>query len=612
MKKHVFLPALLLILCFAFVSCDPSPGGGSVPSDPIKDSIIEDLSKLESGSKIEIGGIGPETAINLSDFSLGDRIYIEVQQKDKGFSKNIISDSLFEREDGTLIPIPGQNGNVELTGSDLGIESNGTIIIRHFPMDNDFEIRKGEDAYKDKTNILAEELYYVDFIDDNSPFKDLKKDEIVLVKTGLVGIQGFTVLQQNIQNKNAEDLLDLSSYDGFAINMFFEFGTNEKEKDAMILHVLNPIHASTTPTELPSFVNVIMVDKQDETTNYKVVVSYDGDDAAQVIHAIASDYGALQLNPRKINGQNRLPCVYPEFDAEKGTITYHLGKVTEPVLFNLDYSIVTDIAKGIAKVQLAEDNEGITVYDSDFLSNLTSKTISVKAGEILTWAYDTDIKHIFEIEAKGSVNRFSVDHEYGRGSGFGEVEELYGSGFFLLDNPGNEALDMLKLTKTEYKKIGCRVIRWNEQTNDYVCVTENCEYCAEHGGSPTHYSTQFILDNRAEVFMQEGEYRANDNNNYGIYGNIGSLHLIAWCSNMHSLGMKNSTTGSDGGPIRAHRWNLDNSSVSIVLQYTEFRTDENDTVSEMVCNVWLNGKLEGETPDFTNVELTFVPWPPEE
>ena len=588
-RTGLFSLCLILVFCFLAVSCnqdikDPSEG----EDEPIQGTVTESLSSLQQGGKIRIGGIGPDTAVLLSDVCLNDGVYIEVSQKNgKGVSRGVGAENMFQREDGTLIPVPDENGNISFRGEDVGIDSDGAITVYKIPLQDDFEIRKGEERYRNKVG-LAEELYYVDFTRDER-FNQLDRSEIVLIKSGIVGAQGISVLQDGMLNCDIRGLLDFSEkwFDGFAVDMHLVFSTDSRDTDYMKLNVLKPVHAESESKVLDGDINVVYVGKQVAGQKYKVVVTFSGENAAETVRKIADDYNSLQLNPRYTDGSNRVPCVFPEFDPENRTITYHVDEVERPFMFNLDFnSDGTGYVAGTASIRLEQDEDGIMVHDMDDADDYIE--ILVPAHGILTWAYEAESDgNLYGLgfpsgRWAGVINRYNIDAGGGMGSGYSDAEEFYGSGFFILDNSdSDEDRVLLTLTRTVRTGIDCAVVAFNRETNDYVCVDADCPYCAADG-KKRHYSHMYIIENRS-VILTDTYWSEKE---FGRYGRIGwGQHFSVRTTG--DVALNTGTTGGRGYgyPIGTRVWNLDDSSTMIMIELEKIYTKS----GIIVCNIALDG-----------------------
>ncbi len=606
MKRSYLFSMLLTVFiafaCMLFVSCSQDLFGAdeSEPDQsPVTDvetpsadnTISKSLSSLKPGDSIEFKGINADTEITLSDFTLEDGVIIEiVSDESRGFSdysRDIQSDVLFRRQDGTLIPIPDELGCAKFVAAAIGVAKDAEVIIRKLDkLDMDLEI--SGDEYPDR-NGLVEEYYYINFLLDPR-FRNLDPSEIVLVKSGTVGAQGIAVLQSGMLNSDTDGVLNFSRkwFTGFAVNMHIIY--DPEYRDKIKLNVLNPIHAGTTAKTLTNDVNVIMVEKQQTSSEYKVVVSFSGENTAEVIRNIANDYKSLQLSPRYVNDNNgrfRKVAVVPVFDLENRTITYHLGSVNEDLLFNLDYdSEVTGFVAGSATVVLEEDNDGMIFHDLAELDDVDY--ISAQSAGIITWAFRSDSEVILEgnvcVEARPYVGNRVVFGTSDSGQGTsGSVRRIAcdnGTGFVLIDYTGDTEMNLIELRKTQKQSIECAAVEWDPDSLAYVCVDDDCEICAELG-EKKHYSRPFIIENESKIFKTR--YVTSDS--FGVYGKIcyGSGLYIS----VENVELGGGTTGGRGGnyPMGTRTWNENNTDLMVIVELTGVYKNPD----MITCNIAIDG-----------------------
>ena len=532
------------------------------------------LASLPAGGSMELTGLKADSEIELSDFSLEDGVYIEVVNTSRGIgASGSGADNLFVRADGTFMPIPDEDGYTKFTADCLGTIENAKVIVHKLDkLDIDLAISPSE--YPGLMGV-AEEFYYINFLDPR--FFGLDPREIVLVKSGAVSAQGISVLQRGMLNSDVEGTLDFSGkwFTGFAVNMHMVlYG---KDMDTMKLNVLNPIHVNSKARKLNGDVNVIMVDEQD-SKDYKVVVTFTGDNTSEVVRNIALNYNALQLHPRYVNGDNRLPNVFPEFDLENRTITYHVGKVDEAFMFNLDYdSLNTGFKSGYASVVLVEDTEGIEIHDLDSLGETTE--LIATAGKVVTWAFEAKSEQLFntQFSAGGDANIYVISEGRGGGSGIPNTMRVCGSGFFRLYYEGpEESISLVTLTRTEYQSIECGAISWNSETADYVCVDDNCVFCTVNG-EKQHYSRAFIIENMDAIF-KERYVTAYPFGDYGFITYGDGLYIGA-----DNVDFGGGTVGGRGGnnPMGTRVWDLNDVDTMVMIELTGINQDEN----YITCNI---------------------------
>ena len=489
------------------------------------------LSNLAAGGSIELYGLDADSSIALSGFSLEDGVYIEVvDDGSRGVSRDVFGDiaNLFRRQNGTFIPIPDENGFAEFVAAAIGVVEDAKVIIRKLDkLDLDYEIDPSESKYKGYERKLAEEYYYINFL--LPEFRHLDPSEIVLVASGSVGAQGISLLQNGYLNRNIDGVYNFSNklITGFAVNMH-RIIDRYGQGDSMKLNILNPIHVGNEPIQLDEDLSVILVEQKDEQ-QYKVVISFTGDSAEDVICEIADNYQSLQTLPRYTDGSHR-SMIYPEYDPEGKTITYHLGVVDRTFMFTLNLdSEYTGFVSGSASISLMVDAEGIEVHD---LNDLDEFEFVAETSGYTTWAYTADDKVVFDFNVHNNHYKMSsyTISKYGVGSGGGGHGDImeFGSnkpddistGFFAIKYTGDEAdlpVSLFSLEKSDLKQLNCLDVAWDPETEEYVCIDDNCEFCAA-AGEKARYSGYYVFRNYAKIFSDTTYWTADE---YGEYGRIG-------------------------------------------------------------------------------------------
>ena len=514
MKKTCFITLMVLFIsCVLFVSCNPDVTPVA-PVDP-EGTINRSLEKLEAGGKIELENVGEDTEINLSGFTLEDGVYIElVNSKGKAIksTKGVNEEFIFVREDGSLIPIPDENGNIKMKGKDLGV-GNGTKVIvnKLLNLNEDYQITKKE--YEGTGKQVAEEYYYCNLRDEK-----IKANEVVIVITGF-GAQNVRLLQRGALNWDIKGVLNLSSYkqSGFAVNMYLSFDEGAEDQK-LVLHILNPITVKSTAQTLDKALNVIKVDKQ--KSSKKIVVEFN-DITTELFKKIAFSELALVTKPRYLDGKQRAVDVVPEFDVENKSITYHLGEVDEAFIFNLDWED-TGYVPGSASIYLTDDDWN----DFNDISNTdTAVSISSKIGKIVTWAFKSDNFYNILVTNNLSIDK-SMIHYTGDidGSGLGYLKEFffntdhYGevetngqkfTGYVLLDcTEENSEEIIVSLINAEQMTIDCPEVEYY-QDGVYRCTDPSCS---------KEYTGEFIQACSKNIFA--GLYVDYNYNEFGVFKNI--------------------------------------------------------------------------------------------
>lgn len=596
---RLLVVSLVILVCLAFVSCDlalapeglegdPSGSGSGGSSD--SSTIERSLSNLVAGGSIELSGIGADTEINLTGFSLEDGIYIEVvgsRDISEG-SRDIVSDILFQREDGTIIPIPDEEGNIIFHGRDLGLSQGSRIIIRRLlRLDTDLEISNVE--YPDVDG-LVEEFYYI-----NPTLMGLDPREIVFVVSGSTGMQGISLLQRGMLKRVNEGVMDceLRGYTGFAVSMFKIISPNRNYRGVK-LKVLNPIHMElgAAPTQITTDVNVIRVNEQDDGLPYKVVLTFTGDNAERAIRALAESQISIECLPRYLDGNHCETMVVPEFDLDGKKITYHLGSVDQDFIFTLDYSIdafQSFLESGSVSAELAVDSEPVSVFDfADFEDEVS---INARAGEIVTWAFKSDSNIMLEVNITNNSNKLRTLFHIIDPNGYsnGSIKDVpqeqntanfsRGSGFIVASHSnGGEHDPVINLQKIYQRGIDCAVVEWDPINLNYVCVDEHCPVC---NGNHKTYSHSFVAENSAILFNQT--YWTSEE--FAGYGRIGlaSGAMIVCSENIRF------NTGSMGGnsssPYRSLQWDRNDSSRMVEIRVKRMNFED----GFLVCDISTGG-----------------------
>ena len=560
------------------------------------------LSNLAAGGSIEVNGLDADTELALSGFSLEDGVYIEVvDDGSRGISRGIVDDvvNLFRRQNGTIIPIPDSNGCAEFVAGALGVVEDAKVVIHKLDkLDLDYEIDPKEKKYEGYDRKLAEEYYYINFL--LPEFWDLDPEEIVIVTSGSVGAQGVSLLQNGYLNRNVNGVFDLSnkSITGFAVNMhrvLEEYGYNE----VMRLHVLNPIHVGDDPTVIDNDINVIRVDKKD-AQQYKVTISFTGSDAEDVICRIADEYQCLGTLPRYTDGSHR-SMVYPEYDPEGKTITYHLGVVDRDFIFTLIFdSALTGFTPGNASISLSVDTDGIEIHDLDEIDEID---FVADAPGYITWAYSASDQSIFDFERKngqfnGTNYCISKNGVGSCGVGDGTIRirsnnnDEVSTGFFLIKYFGNENdVTLFSMIRSGLKSLDCLDVEWDPETEEYVCIDDDCEYCSA-AGVKKRYSGYFVFSNYEKILGDTTYWTADE---YGEYGKIGFKKGGVRISASFHLDTGTAGNGRKAYGMSSLSWNSKNTDQQVEVCLTKILKSQN----KIVCAIAFGG-----TTDFvTGVEL---------
>ena len=529
MKRTIgIIIAVTVLFALVITSCSndaaPASGGQTIIIDGTDRPIS--LSELEAGGSIEIRGVKADANLNLQDFSLEDGVYIEVVNgRSIGLDRDgADSEGLFQRQDGTFIPIPDSEGEAEFSASALGAEENTTVIVHRFKtMDEDYMIDPTEKKYTGYDRQLAEEYYYIDL---SSPeFQNLDPTEIVIVASGDTGAHGVSVIQSGYMHQDINGIFNFEGEDGFAVNMFKVLDARFTE--SMRLNVLNPIHLGNDPVVLNKDLNVFKVDGKASQQEYKVVVTFTGNDAEEIIRRIADEGRFLYTSPRSTDGSRRRLMI-PEYNLEGKTITYHIGTVDEDLMFTLDYDAsLTGFRSGSASLSFVADTEGIVIHD---MSSMDEINLIAERPGYTTWAYTVGRQVVYDVDVKLPGFGAMICESSGTGVGTGGVgyaplarfgskhNDVVSTGFILIRYTGKENNKLLiTMTRNTGKaEMPCLDVEWDPQTEEYVCINDHCEACAAAGKKRHYNALQLFID--LDQVLEE-EYWTEGS--YGVYGRLG-------------------------------------------------------------------------------------------
>lgn len=587
-----YLSVLIALVVILVCSCDlgindgQTEGSGSASLG----KLTSDLSTLVPGGSLSFDGVTADTVIDLSNFSLEDGIFIEIESgRGVTTSRDGQAENVFKRQNGTFIPVPDLSGLSSFTGAALGVVYDAVRINinRALNLDTDLTIDTSSEAKYLNRDGLAEEFYYISFLDPR--WASLDKSEIVVLQTGTVGARGLSVVQSGYLNASQNGVLDFTrqQFLGFGVNMHcvYSDGRDMVEK----LSILNPIHVDASEKTL-DYINVIRVNEQ-QSGEYKVVVTITGPNNSDVVRNIATDYANMNLHPRYTSGEDSDRAVFPEYDLDGGTITYHVGSVDRDLLFNLVFEGVEGFDPANATITLQPDNEGIVVHDlAALLEEHDSAIISTETRHISTWAFETNQSLSIDVQRLhndiGGSFYFS-EESYQKGTrGLFDCSiniRANSTGYFVLWNDSLAAdVDVVKLGKKNHQNISCRIVEWNPETRDYVCVDDGCESCTAIGAKK-HYSFDFLGFNK-DIIFKDQYWTAGT---FGEYGRIGyTKGNSVLCSNP-SVVISASTTGNKRAddPYGTFAWNPSDSSQKVEIRVKKIYTEEN----KLVCDIAIDG-----------------------
>lgn len=315
------------------------------------------------------------------DYSLKDKIVIKT---DDGSETR----GLLKTNDGKMIPIPSKDNKISFNPADLGITTEGDVLIGQFINKDDFTMTAKE-RMDMSLNYFYDEYYYVDL---TSPeYSDLDKSNIYIRQTQLNGNKGFSVFSwKGVERRNDLMPYDMSGEDGFGLYQFYSGQTRREEDPACSLYLRNPIELKTIGDEkkLDDSFSIIKVSAIPDEELCVVLSNVD----EELMDKIFKSSIFPRTNPAKVeSSKGRRGLVVPNFLSKRNEIVYYLGTVDEDTCFDINLTEFKDELLGAnltVKLASKEDYPYIVSFDSFFdLSSVTSDGTSFVAP-------DTDSKYI--------------------------------------------------------------------------------------------------------------------------------------------------------------------------------------------------------------------------
>ena len=315
------------------------------------------------------------------DYSLKDKIVIKT---DDGSETR----GLLKTNDGKMIPIPSEDNKISFDPADLGITTEGDVLIGQFINKDDFTMTAKE-RMDMSLNYFYDEYYYVDL---TSPeYSDLDKSNIYIRQTQLSGNKGFSVFSwKGVERRNDLMPYNMSDEDGFGLYQFYSGQTRRDEDPACSLYLRNPIELKSIGDEK----------KLDDSFSIIKVSAISGKELCVVLSNVDKDLMDKifkssifpRTNPAKVgSSQGRRGLVVPNYLSESNEIVYYLGTVDEDTCFDINLTEFKDELLGAdltVKLVSKEAYPNIVSFDSFFdLSSVTGKGMSFVAP-------DTDSKYI--------------------------------------------------------------------------------------------------------------------------------------------------------------------------------------------------------------------------
>ena len=315
------------------------------------------------------------------DYSLKDKIVIKA---DEGSGTR----GLIQTNDGKMIPLPSEDNKISFDPADLGITTEGDVLIGQFINKDDFTMTAKE-RMDMSLNYFYDEYYYVDL---TSPeYSDLDKSNIYIRQTQLSGNKGFSVFsEKGVIRGNDLMPYNMSDVDGFGLYQFYSGQTRREEDPACSLYLRNPIELKTIGDEkkLDDSFSIIKVSAIPDEELCVVLSNVD----EEMMDKIFKSSVFPRTNPAKVeSSKGRRGLVVPNYLSESNEIVYYLGTVDEDTCFDINLTEFEDELLGsdlTVKLVSKKDYPDIVSFDSFFdLSSVTGEGTSFVAP-------DTDSKYI--------------------------------------------------------------------------------------------------------------------------------------------------------------------------------------------------------------------------
>lgn len=315
------------------------------------------------------------------DYSLKDKIVIKT---DDGSGTR----GLLKTNDGKMIPIPSKDNKISFDPADLGITTEGDVLIGQFINKDDFTMTAKE-RMDMSLNYFYDEYYYVDL---TSPeYSDLDKSNIYIRQTQLSGNKGFSVFSgKGVVRGNDLMPFDMSGEDRFGLYQFYSGQTWREEDPACSLYLRNPIELKTIGDEKQLYDSFSII-KVSEISGEELCVVLSNVDE-ELMDKIFKSSVFPRTNPAKVgSSQGNRGMVVPNYLSESNEIVYYLGTVDEDTCFDINLTEFEDELLGAdltVKLVSKEAYPDIVSFDSFFdLSSVTGEGKSFVAP-------DTDSKYI--------------------------------------------------------------------------------------------------------------------------------------------------------------------------------------------------------------------------
>lgn len=310
------------------------------------------------------------------DYSLKDKIVIKADDISG-------TRSLIQTNDGKMIPIPTEDNKISFDPADLGITTEGDVLIGQFINKDDFTMTAKE-RMEMSLNYIYDEYYYVDL---TSPeFSGLDKSNIYIRQTQLSGNKGFSVFSgKGVVRGNDLMPFNMSGEDGFGLYQFYSGQTRREEDPACSLYLRNPIElkAIGDKKKLDDSFSIIKVSAISDEELCVVLSNVD----EELMDKIFKSSIFPRTNPAKVeSSKGKRGLVVPHYLSVSNEIVYYLGTVDEDTCFDINLTEFEDELMGsdlTVKLVSKKDYPDIVSFDSFFdLSSVTGEGTSFVAPDI--------------------------------------------------------------------------------------------------------------------------------------------------------------------------------------------------------------------------------------
>lgn len=378
MKRNVFA-VILILLVFLLFGCDNSskvperePETEEESEKPTEQEPLKpDTGVADSASYLAYySSVDSKSLISLSDLNPNALYSIYVEGESTVSNRAAGSPALHSTTVGTNLFFPDENGNFEISGSELGISEKGIVKVKElYKTYDDMKIEEANDPYVDvildgEPHKLYEEYYIVDLEEYKEKYGvDLSEVAVLDINTGAgsgntdIGIlTDFKDIEDGFDSQKALSLLDISGnrFIGLYNSMAVRDSSTPWTKE---MRLVNPIDLTEEDQVIEDSACVYRIKPTGNDFEYVIEISA-GENMRRGAYAIVHDNGS----PRYYNGLRR-KYLFP-MNYSKDSILLYVGKVDEPFIF--DFYIVDDRINsdyGSIKIRQISDDEKTNIKE---------------------------------------------------------------------------------------------------------------------------------------------------------------------------------------------------------------------------------------------------------